>query len=172
MAGTILLLNSLLGPKLRTRRKLEIYESGIPLLDTTHKRVSIQFFVVAMLFFGLQFSIAPIVLFRRPRSDDEAVRFTVLGVFLFMVFAKIDSPQWILWYLPPGLMVARSRALIILAVVVSVLNYLVFPVVYDAAGWNTWPYDVVVIARAIAAVTFIGLLLREKGESAMSTAPG
>ena len=58
MAGTILLLNSLLGPKLRTRRKLEIYESGIPLLDTTHKRVSIQFFVVAMLFILFDVEIA------------------------------------------------------------------------------------------------------------------
>ena len=48
MAGTILLLNSLLGPRLRTRRKLETYESGVPVLDSSHKRISIAFFLVAI----------------------------------------------------------------------------------------------------------------------------
>ena len=58
MAGTILLLNSLLGPKLRTRRKLEIYECGVALLDSSHKRVSIKFFVIAMLFILFDVEIA------------------------------------------------------------------------------------------------------------------
>ena len=58
MAGTILLLNSLLGPKLRTRPKLEVYESGVPLVDTTHKRMSIKFFVIAMIFILFDVEIA------------------------------------------------------------------------------------------------------------------
>ena len=58
MAGTILLLNSLIGPKLRTRRKLEIYESGVALLDSSHKRISIKFFVIAMLFILFDVEIA------------------------------------------------------------------------------------------------------------------
>ena len=58
MAATILLLNSLLGPKFRTRRKLEIYESGVPLIDRTHKRMSIQFFVIAMVFILFDVEIA------------------------------------------------------------------------------------------------------------------
>ena len=58
MAGTILLLNSLLGPKLRTRRKLEIYESGVALLDSSHKRISIKFFVIAMIFILFDVEIA------------------------------------------------------------------------------------------------------------------
>ena len=58
MSVTISLLNKLLGPKLRTRRKLEIYESGVPLLDATHKRVSIQFFVIAMIFILFDVEIA------------------------------------------------------------------------------------------------------------------
>jgi NADH-quinone oxidoreductase subunit A len=58
MAGTILLLNSLLGPRLRTRRKLEIYESGVPMIDATHKRISIQFFVIAMIFILFDVEIA------------------------------------------------------------------------------------------------------------------
>jgi NADH:ubiquinone oxidoreductase subunit 3 (subunit A) len=58
MAGTILLLNSLLGPRLRTRKKLEIYESGVPLVDASHKRMSIQFFVIAMIFILFDVEIA------------------------------------------------------------------------------------------------------------------
>ena len=58
MAGQILLLNALLGPKLRTRRKLETYESGVPLLDFSHKQMSIQFFVVAMVFILFDVEIA------------------------------------------------------------------------------------------------------------------
>jgi NADH-quinone oxidoreductase subunit A len=58
MAGTILLLNVVLGPKLRTRKKLEVYESGVPLIDAPHKRISIKFFVIAMFFILFDVEIA------------------------------------------------------------------------------------------------------------------
>jgi NADH:ubiquinone oxidoreductase subunit 3 (subunit A) len=58
MAATILLLNSLLGPRLRTRKKLETYESGVPLVDASHKRMSIKFFVIAMIFILFDVEIA------------------------------------------------------------------------------------------------------------------
>jgi NADH-quinone oxidoreductase subunit A len=58
MAAMILVLNTLLGPKLRTARKLETYESGIPVLDASHKRVSIKFFVIAMIFILFDVEIA------------------------------------------------------------------------------------------------------------------
>lgn len=49
--GLLLLgLNTLIGRKLRTVRKLSPYESGMPLLDDSHKRISIKFFIVAMVF--------------------------------------------------------------------------------------------------------------------------
>ena len=53
-AGTIgavlLTANALLGRKVRTTRKLSPYESGMPLLDDSHKRISVKFFIVAMIF--------------------------------------------------------------------------------------------------------------------------
>ena len=58
MAATILFLNAVLGPRLRTRKKLETYESGVPLLDASRKRVSIQFFVIAMVFILFDVEIA------------------------------------------------------------------------------------------------------------------
>jgi len=58
MAGMISLLNALLGPKLKTPRKLETYESGIPVIDASHKRISIKFFVIAMIFILFDVEIA------------------------------------------------------------------------------------------------------------------
>ncbi|MCU0291373.1 MAG: NADH-quinone oxidoreductase subunit A [Thermoanaerobaculaceae bacterium] len=44
-------LSALLGRgRLAQSRKTETYESGMPLLDTARKRVSVRFFVVAMVF--------------------------------------------------------------------------------------------------------------------------
>lgn len=58
VAGVMLLLSALLGPRLRTRSKLSTYESGMPLLDFSHKRMSIQFFLIAMVFILFDVEIA------------------------------------------------------------------------------------------------------------------
>jgi NADH-quinone oxidoreductase subunit A len=58
MAATILTLNHLVSLKLRTRQKLSTYESGVPLIDASHKRISIQFFVIAMIFILFDVEIA------------------------------------------------------------------------------------------------------------------
>ena len=58
VAGVMLLLSHVLGPRLRTRRKLDTYESGMPLLDASHKRISIQFFLIAMVFILFDVEIA------------------------------------------------------------------------------------------------------------------
>ncbi|HZI66478.1 MAG TPA: NADH-quinone oxidoreductase subunit A [Thermoanaerobaculia bacterium] len=58
VAGVMLLLSSALGPRLRTRRKLDTYESGMPLLDASRKRISIQFFLIAMVFILFDVEIA------------------------------------------------------------------------------------------------------------------
>ncbi|HUM02969.1 MAG TPA: NADH-quinone oxidoreductase subunit A [Thermoanaerobaculia bacterium] len=50
IAALLLVLNSFVGRKVRTRRKLMPYESGMPLLDESRKRISIKFFIVAMIF--------------------------------------------------------------------------------------------------------------------------
>lgn len=58
IAGVILLLSHVLGPRLKSRRKLSTYESGMPLLDSSRKRLSIQFFVIAMVFILFDVEIA------------------------------------------------------------------------------------------------------------------
>ncbi len=46
----LLILNALIGRKAPSKRKLAPYESGMPLLDGTRKRISVKFFIVAMVF--------------------------------------------------------------------------------------------------------------------------
>jgi len=58
MAAAIQILNVLLGKKLRTKQKASTYESGVALIDSSHKRVSIQFFVIAMVFILFDVEIA------------------------------------------------------------------------------------------------------------------
>lgn len=51
VAGSVVALSALIGRgRLRQERKTDTYESGMPLLDASRKRVSVKFFVVAMVF--------------------------------------------------------------------------------------------------------------------------
>ena len=76
VAGVMLLVSSVLGPRLRTRRKLDTYESGMPLLDASRKRISIQFFLIAMVFILFDVEIAFL--------DPWAVVFREGGIPLFV----------------------------------------------------------------------------------------
>jgi NADH-quinone oxidoreductase subunit A len=58
LAAGLLLLGNILGTKVRTRRKLSTYECGMPPLDRPHKRISVKFFVVAMIFILFDVEIA------------------------------------------------------------------------------------------------------------------
>jgi len=50
VGAALLFLNHLLGRKAPSERKLGPYESGMPLLDENRKRISVKFFIVAMVF--------------------------------------------------------------------------------------------------------------------------
>ncbi len=50
LGAAMLLMNAMIGRKVRTKRKLAPYESGMPLLDENRKRISVKFFIVAMIF--------------------------------------------------------------------------------------------------------------------------
>jgi NADH-quinone oxidoreductase subunit A len=76
IAGAILLLSYLLGPRLSTRRKLDTYESGVPLIDASHKRLSIRYFIVAMVFILFDVEIAFIY--------PWAIVFRSAGMWLFV----------------------------------------------------------------------------------------
>ncbi len=82
IAAVILLLSALLGPKLKTRRKLDTYESGVPLIDSSRKRLSIQFFVIAMVFILFDVEIAFVYPWALIFRSGGAALFVEMLVFL------------------------------------------------------------------------------------------
>ena len=59
VAGSLVGLSALLGRgRLHAARKQETFESGMPLLDSSRKRVSVKFFVVAMVFIVFDVEVA------------------------------------------------------------------------------------------------------------------
>ncbi|HUK11803.1 MAG TPA: NADH-quinone oxidoreductase subunit A [Thermoanaerobaculaceae bacterium] len=59
VAGALIGLSALLGrARLSRARTRETYESGMPLLDSSRKRVSVRFFVVAMVFIVFDVEVA------------------------------------------------------------------------------------------------------------------
>jgi len=73
IAGGLLLLTSILGPKRLTKAKLEPFESGVAPLQTTIVKVPVKFYIVAILF--ILFDIEIIFLF------PWATVFRSLGMF-------------------------------------------------------------------------------------------
>jgi NADH-quinone oxidoreductase subunit A len=60
MAGTILILTHIVGPKRKGDRKDESYESGMPPIADARRRFNVRFYIVALLF--LLFDVEVIIL--------------------------------------------------------------------------------------------------------------
>ena len=90
VAGTIIGLSALLGRgRMHTERTLETYESGMPLLDTSRRRISVKFFVVAVVFIVFDVEVAFLfpwaVTLREQLAASKAQALTGGAVFLFLL---------------------------------------------------------------------------------------
>jgi hypothetical protein len=131
--------------------------------------------IIEFLFLALQFSIVPVLLIRRIRSMTEFFQYGVFAIYSFVTFARIDSPQWLLWYLPPALMIARQPATLSAFGALGVVNYLVFPVAYDAFSLGEGPmFSSIVFFKDVILLVAVILLLRERDPfpSGSSISPG
>jgi NADH-quinone oxidoreductase subunit A len=86
LAVAMLTINHLLSRHIGTKRKLGPYESGMPLLDDTRKRISVKFFIVAMVFILFDVEAAFLypwaVIFR----EGGTLVFTEMVVFVVVLF--------------------------------------------------------------------------------------
>ena len=123
---------------------------------------------IGTVFVVLQFSIVPLLWLVRVRSLADVVRFSVLAIYLFVTFARIDSPQWILWYVPAILMIARGTSTLRLVAMLTVCNYIVFPVAFDYAfsveptTGQRW-FSAVVLVKDLVLLALVVALFRERG---------
>jgi hypothetical protein len=118
---------------------------------------------IRFLFFALQFSIVPILLVRRIRNMTEVFQYSLFAIYSFVTFARFDSPQWLLWYLPLALMIARQPATLSAFGVLGFVNYLVFPVGYDAFSLGQGlTFASIVFFKDVILLVAVILLLRER----------
>lgn len=118
---------------------------------------------IGLLFLALQFSIVPILLIRHIRNMTEVFQYGFFAIYSFVTFARIDSPQWLLWYLPPALMIARRTATLVAFGALGFVNYLVFPVAFDAFSSGQGPiFSSIVFFKDVVLLVAVILLLRER----------
>jgi len=118
--------------------------------------------IIEFLFLALQFSIVPVLLLRRIRSMTEVFQYGLFAIYSFVTFSRIDSPQWLLWYLPPALMIARQPATLGAFGALGFVNYLVFPVAYDAFKGEGLTFSSIVFFKDVILLVAFILLLRER----------
>lgn len=114
-------------------------------------------------FAGLQLSIVPILLFKRVRTLTDVLRLSTLAIFFFITFARIDSPQWLLWYVTPALMFARRPVTLGVIAALGLWNYLVFPIGYDeySRHLDGAAFSSIVLLKDALALLLIVLLFGE-----------
>jgi hypothetical protein len=148
---------------------------GLGLQKTTlAKLVDISFLLA-------QLSIMPILLFKRLNTHHQVYQYATLAIVIFISFAKIDSPQWLLWYLPIALMFVRRSGTVYSLLAVTLLNYLIFPIGYDnlfrqagcADAWCLPLFNAIVVSKDAALILFLWFLFKhEDGTRPLRVNPG
>lgn len=91
VAGGMIGLSALLGRgRLAHARKTETYESGMPLLDTSRKRLPVKFFLVAMVFIIFDVEVAflfPWAVTAREMAREDPTAVLVVGFSFLAVLA-------------------------------------------------------------------------------------
>jgi len=83
--------------RLTSARKTETYESGMPLLDTSRKRQSVRFFVVAMVFIVFDVEVAlliPCAIAARGLLAEGDTTVMAAGLVFLVVLAIADIYLW------------------------------------------------------------------------------
>jgi hypothetical protein len=98
----------------------------------------------------------------RPADLASVLRRCALVLILFVSLAVFWSPQWILWFLPLTIPLARrDRWLLVPAVALDVVNYVSFPILFWLVPNDTLA-EAMIYARAAAWFGLAALLLRRE----------
>jgi hypothetical protein len=98
----------------------------------------------------------------RPPNLNSLLRRAAVVLVVFVSFQVFYSPQWILWFIPLLLpMARRQRELLSLLIGLDLVTYLTFPLVYDsgASPYQAEMFTVLVYVRALFLAVLVGVLL-------------
>ena len=79
------------------------------------------------------------------------------------MFAPIDSPQRILRYVPIVLLFVRRRGTVLSVLVLTLINYLVFPLGYDTISAPSILFSAHVLQKDVAPLVLVAFVLRREG---------
>jgi hypothetical protein len=106
-----------------------------------------------LLLVGLQLLPAFAVLLVRPASPRQIVRWMAAITLAFVLFARFQSPQWLLWIAPLALVGAVRTLDLALVIAIDLLSYLYFPVIYDLLGEKSgWIAGVILLISILRIV--------------------
>jgi uncharacterized membrane protein len=97
----------------------------------------------------LQFSMIPLCVTSRVDSVDKVIRWTLLSVLVFIIFARINSPQWILWVSPLLILTASGRSFVAGIILLDLLTYLQFPILFYLREYGGPYYDLFLLVFSV-----------------------
>lgn len=97
----------------------------------------------------LQFSMIPLCVTSRVDSVDKVIRWTLLSVLVFIIFARINSPQWILWVSPLLILTASGRMSVAGIILLDLLTYLQFPILFYLREYGGPYYDLFLLVFSV-----------------------
>ncbi len=98
---------------------------------------------------ALQFSIIPLCVTSRVDTVDKVIRWTLLSVLVFIIFARINSPQWILWVSPLLILAASGRMFVAGIILFDLLTYLQFPILFHLREYGSPYYNLFLLVFSV-----------------------
>lgn len=122
--------------------------------------LSIQSNIMTVFFF-LQLVTVLFAFFSKIDSLEVLLYWFILIICGFIAFARIFSPQWLLWILPFYILTIQNKREVGIAIFYGITNYIAFPIVWDYFG-DTSPQMVVMGVVHILSLAAIAWTISQK----------
>jgi hypothetical protein len=122
---------------------------------------------IKWIFLGLQGALALAVLWFRPRTPRQTLRWITAIVIAFVLFNRFQSPQWVVWITPIALLAAVTPFEIALVAFQDLFAYFYFPLIFDQVrniGADPWMLPTVIWCLSIMRLALIAAMLRPSGK--------
>ncbi len=121
--------------------------------------------VFYLIFFVLQVISPVLCIFLKVDTFDRLVNYCILSTSIFILFSRINSPQWFLWLIPFLLLSIKNKKDYLLVVFYIIITYIFFPIVFNMYGNSSTPLKIlagiiylilaILIIRSVKRITFV-----------------
>jgi uncharacterized membrane protein len=109
------------------------------------------------LFFVLQIIVSLLSPFIKFVRIENVLDYSILAISTFILFSRIDSPQWIIWLLPFLILAVKEKKDIWLIIVYSTVTYVAFPFAFDYFGPESIEFK---LANTLIYIILFGIIFR------------